>query len=268
MNTPDIAETCYIAQNIARNCGYAVFPCLSMPGTKKDKTPATPNGFKDAVIDPEAVTNLWRRHPGPLIGIACGERSRISVLDVDVKHETARAWWHQHETQLPTTRAYRTRSGGLHLYFQHAPGIRNVEGKPVPGIDVRGEGGYVIFWFGAGCDCLDPAPPAPWPHWLALLFWPPPKPRKTPAHSAAAPLSNCYLNAVRGRAIDRVRNAAKGTGHDTLRAAARTLAGFAFTDEEIIAWLTEAAGQDWSRVAETIAWGIADGRKNPIGEVA
>lgn len=146
-----LGEACYLAQNLARNCVFAVFPC------RDNKEPATPHSFKDAVCDPDAVILLWRRYPGPLIGVACGDRSGISVLDVDVKHDAARGWWRQNEIRLPTTRAYRTRGGGLHLYFRHASGVRNVEGRPVPGIDVRGEGGYVVFWFGAGCECLDPA---------------------------------------------------------------------------------------------------------------
>jgi Bifunctional DNA primase/polymerase, N-terminal len=263
----DVAQACYIAQNIVRNLGWAVFPCLSAPGTKKDKAPATPKGHKDATNDPDAVVALWRRYPAPLIGLACGERSGISVLDVDPKHDSARAWWHQHASRLPTTRAYRTRGGGVHLYFQHVPGVRNVEGKPIPGIDVRGSGGYCIFWYAVGFECLDPAPPAPWPAWLTTLFWPPPKPRPA-THYSAALLSDRYLATIRDRAVERVRNAPPGTGHDALRAAARLLAGYGFTDQEIFAALTAPAGQDWSRIGETIAWGIADGRKNPIREVA
>jgi Bifunctional DNA primase/polymerase, N-terminal len=172
----DAAEACYIAQNIARNCGYAVFPC------GEDKKPTRPKrdggqGLKDATTDPEQIAALWRRWPGSLIGIATGERSGVSALDIDIKADAARAWWRQHEIRLPTTRTYRTRSGGLHLYFRHAPGVRNVSGKPILGVDVRGDGGYVIFWFGAGFECVDPAPIAPWPHWLTPFFWPPPKPK-------------------------------------------------------------------------------------------
>jgi hypothetical protein len=101
---------------LARNCGYSVFPCLAR------KAPATPHGGKDASTDLERIAELWDLFPSPLIGVATGERSRHSVLDVDPdKSDDARAWWRKNEHRLPATRTYRTRRGGLHLWFQHAP---------------------------------------------------------------------------------------------------------------------------------------------------
>jgi hypothetical protein len=95
---------------------------------------------------------------------------------------------------------------------------------------------------------------------------PPPRPKKKAADSSSSPPSDAFLAAVRDRAVERVRNASKGTGHDILRASARLLAGHGFTDREITDWLADAAGEDWSRIPETIAWGIADGRKRPLAE--
>src|SRR5690348_8219772 len=69
-------EAAQLAANLACNRGYAVFPC------RADKTPATPRGFKDAVRQPDAIFGLWRSCPGPLIGIATGEVSGVSVLDI------------------------------------------------------------------------------------------------------------------------------------------------------------------------------------------
>lgn len=48
--------------------------------------------------------------------------------------------------RLPPTRTVRTGSGGLHLYYRRPAGVRvpNSVGKLGPGIDVRGDGGYVI----------------------------------------------------------------------------------------------------------------------------
>ena len=81
-----------------------------------------------------------------------------------------KAGWLQNQHRLPATRCYRTRSGGLHAVFQHAPGVRNVQGEPIPGVDVRGEGGYVIWWFAAGYECLDHSAPVAWPTWLSALL--------------------------------------------------------------------------------------------------
>jgi hypothetical protein len=63
---------------------------------------------------------LWRRYPGPLVGVRTGEASGLSVLDIDgPKHPEADVWLAAHRAQLPATRIHRTRSGGLHFGFQH-----------------------------------------------------------------------------------------------------------------------------------------------------
>jgi hypothetical protein len=209
-------DTCHLAQNLARNCGWHVFPCR-----EENKHPCTPHGFKDASSNPAKIADLWRRFPGGLVGIATGELSGISVLDIDVKYDTARAWWRQHEHLLPITRAYRTRRGGLHLYFRHASGVRNVEGKP-EGIDVRGQGGYVISWWCAGFECLDHEQPHPWPHWLTSYFWPA-KPAATPKRKIQT-LSDAQCERIRECAIDMVRSAVDSQKHHCVRKAARLLA--------------------------------------------
>jgi hypothetical protein len=163
-------EMALIAQNLARNCGFCVFPVL------EDKRPATPHGFHDASKDPDVIPELWIRYPGPLIGIATGEKSGVDVLDIDVKHEVATKWWDVASKRVPPTRIYRTRSGGLHIYFQHAAGIGCTQAKLALGIDSRGDRGYAIFWFASGFECLDHSAPALWPTWLRdCLLWQPPK---------------------------------------------------------------------------------------------
>jgi hypothetical protein len=157
---PSADDALTIGTNVAARYGWAVFPC------RLDKRPACPHGFKDATRDPPEIEALWRRYPGPLVGIATGAVSGIWVLDVDVKHQEAVDWWRRHDRLLLPTRAYRTRSGGVHCYYRDADGLPNSTRRPVLGIDVRGEGGYVVFWFAAGLECLDESPPAPWPAWL------------------------------------------------------------------------------------------------------
>jgi hypothetical protein len=129
------AEVAQLAMNIARNCGYHVFPVL------ENKAPATPNGFLDAEGQLDAIANLWQCHPGPFIGVATGAKSGVSVLDVDSgswaadekpaiieKHEAARWWWRKNASRIPPTRIYGTRSGGLHVVFQHRPGVACTQG--------------------------------------------------------------------------------------------------------------------------------------------
>jgi hypothetical protein len=153
-----LAAACTLAEH-----GFAVFPC------RPDKTPATRHGHKDAVKDdPDAVENLWRRYPGELVGVACGEASGISVLDLDKKHRPAWDWWGAHRDRLLPTRVHRTRSGGLHLIYRHREGIRNSEGLIAKGVDTRGTGGYSIWWPSAGFPVLADPGIHPWPEWLTI----------------------------------------------------------------------------------------------------
>ena len=168
---PDIPETSTnasippddvmrLAVNVAKRNRWAVFP------VREDKTPRLKEWDKRASCDPDEIAAMWRQCPDPLIGVATGAVSGVWVLDVDVKHPEAIDWWHLAHPRLLPTRAYRTRSGGIHCYYTGADGLRNSASRPVRGIDVRGDGGYVVFWFTAGFECLDPSPPAPWPAWL------------------------------------------------------------------------------------------------------
>jgi hypothetical protein len=167
------AEVTRLAIELARNFHYAVFPC------GKNKTPIWPKhlggrGYKDASTNPDRIAWLWRNYPGPLIGVATGVASGFDVLDIDPRHESAVEWWHRNHTRLPVTFAYRTRSGGVHLAFKHAPGLRcsaGREGGRLPlGVDVRADGGYIIYWPAAGSPVLDSVPIAPWPAWLLDLL--------------------------------------------------------------------------------------------------
>jgi hypothetical protein len=155
--------------------GWFCFPCL------KNKRPATPHGFKQARRNPKRLCELWRHYPGPLVGIATGAVSDIDVLDLDRKHLEADAWWTANRSRLPRTRCHRTRSGGLHLLFRHAVGLRSTAGKIARGVDTRGDGAYVIWWPAAGLPVLNDAMPALWPAWLLAQLQIPERIREQPA---------------------------------------------------------------------------------------
>ena len=131
---------------LAAQClsSLASFPC------NEDKSPMTLHGFKDA------------RHAewqSPLVGVPTGEVNGFDVLDVDPKGE---AWLNG--VELPLTRCHWTRRG-RHFLFRHAAGLRNSEGRIAPGVDVRAEGGYVIWWPRQGFR-VDSRPLCEWPGWL------------------------------------------------------------------------------------------------------
>jgi len=103
-------------------------------------------GVKDASKD-LATVERWFARTRFNIGIATGVVSGIIVLDIDPRHggdETLAALESEYGT-LPSTWRFLTGGGGEHVVFRH-PGARipNSAGKLGPGIDVRGDGGYIV----------------------------------------------------------------------------------------------------------------------------
>lgn len=161
--------------------GLPSFPCLA------DKRPATPHGFKDATADPDGLRALWAQYPGVLVGVATGSGAGIDVLDLDIKHTEARTWWREHRHRIPQTRKHKTRSGGMHLLFQHNDTVTCTAAKIALGVDTRANGGYCIWWPAAGLPVISDAPPAPWPDWLLAEFHPKPRLTRTAPNIAALP---------------------------------------------------------------------------------
>lgn len=111
------------------------------------KHPLTPSGLKDASVDPAALAEWWRQWPAANVGVVTGAVSGIVVIDVDAKGgglESLAALCDENG-QLPETVEAVTGGGGRHVIFAH-PGetIRNSAGKVGSGIDVRGDGGYIV----------------------------------------------------------------------------------------------------------------------------
>lgn len=252
-----------LAEDLAAQ-GLPVFPC-----TRK-KAPACEHGFKDAVCAPEAVRALWRRSPAPLIGVPTGASSGFDVLDIDPRHGGDQ-WWRRASHLIPPTRIHRTGSGGLHVFFRHQDPVRNTESKIAPGVDTRGEGGYIIWWPADGAP-LVPAPVAPWPKWLLRRLLCQPKPTKKAAQFTSPLDGSDVAQAMAARALDRVAKAPEGQRHYALRAAACTIGGLLdrlpFGEEEAKERLRRAAEQagaeDLANAERTAAWGLAKGQQSPL----
>lgn len=120
--------------------GLHVFPCRP-----RDKRPATPNGLKDATTDRDTIARWWRREPDYNIAVATGPVSGVFVIDIDgLDAEGAlRKLEAEHGALPPSVEVITAR--GRHIYFQW-PGqpMRNSASKIAPGVDVRGDGGYVL----------------------------------------------------------------------------------------------------------------------------
>lgn len=80
----------------------------------------------------------WFSNPEANIGIVTGKISNLVVLDIDPRHGGI-----EEEFKGIKTVKSATGGGGWHYYFQYEEGIQNAANIN-PGIDVRGEGGYVI----------------------------------------------------------------------------------------------------------------------------
>jgi hypothetical protein len=152
---PDPREASQLAQNLARNRGYAVLPCSA------DGQPLIP--LRQASTLALSISNAWLRAPGPLIGIATGETSGIWVLEIT---PDAIDWWRDNNRRLLPTRCYQTRGNGLHCYFRDGSGIPSSTDRIASGVNTHGNGSFVVHWFAAGLHCHDHSPPSPWPQWL------------------------------------------------------------------------------------------------------
>jgi len=125
---------------------YAGMKWQSFPCVPKDKKPMV-KWADVATAEENMLVGWWDLTPAANIGIACGKRSGIVVVDVDADHDgyETLAELAINYGALPETPMTKTGSGGRHIFFKH-PGIeiRNSAGKLGRGIDIRGDGGYVV----------------------------------------------------------------------------------------------------------------------------
>ena len=145
MATPDRTDEAAAGDLLAAALAYALagLPVLPLDG----KVPRTSNGLTGASTDPAVVAEWWRRWPTANIGIRTGTASGHVVLDVDPRHggvPSLEALERKHG-RLPRTAQVLTGGGGQHWYYRHPGGeLRNSAGLLGDGLDVRGDGGYVV----------------------------------------------------------------------------------------------------------------------------
>ena len=251
-------------------CGIPVFPCNPI-----DKRPLTPNGFKDATRDETQILGWWQQYPNAMIGAPMGPASGLWAVDLDVdpaRKIDGKATFDQLVAQrgpFPPTWATITPRGGRHLIFAWDINIdiRNSASKIGPGIDVRGNGGYI---------CLPPSRNATG----GVYQWEPGGPQAV----AVAPLwlitlakakkARAWARAALERECSNVASALPGTRNTTLNTAAfnlgQIIGGGALDEQEVRDRLFEAAeacrlvADDGATAAlATIDSGITDGKKQP-----
>jgi Bifunctional DNA primase/polymerase, N-terminal len=258
--------------------GWSVFPCR--PGTKE---PATRRGFKDATTNPATIRRLWLANPDYNIGIATGVVSGIWVLDVDGDVVAAEA----RHGPLPSTLTSIT-GRGRHLWFRCDIPIQCSAGRVGDGLDVRGDGGYVlappsVHPDGPVYSWSNTVAPVPAPDWLVQLA----RKRPTiseraiatvrpPPRAARSGCPDVYGQAALEYEIEALATAPIGARNHALNRASFSLhqlvAGGELDGEEVQAALIEAATanglmtdpDDGPRAVErTIASGRRAGFQHP-----
>lgn len=122
-------------------------PTCTKSAGKHPLSALVPRGVKDASSDPATVRAWWEGFPDANPAVATGEGSGVFVLDVDTKDngEEGLLKLQEEHGEVPQTLVARTPSGGLHVWFAH-PGapVKNSVRQLGSGLDVRGDGGYVV----------------------------------------------------------------------------------------------------------------------------
>lgn len=129
--------------------GAAGWPVLPVAGASAGECAC---GMHDATTDPVLIGNCWRRSPAANVGIATGAASGLVVVDLDLPKggpESLRAL-EATVRNLSPTMAFHT--GGMRLFCAQPAGVAipNTEGglpgfvEALPGIDLRGDGAYVV----------------------------------------------------------------------------------------------------------------------------
>lgn len=140
--------------------GIPVFPI------GQNKRPTTEHGHLDASLDPQTIARLFANPLAAHIGIPTGDASGLAVVDLDPRNGSEE-WMREHGDAIPQTRTHRTRSGGHHLLFQQPPGLRCSAGKVAPGVDIRADGGYIVWWPATDGAVERDLDPQPLPAWIA-----------------------------------------------------------------------------------------------------
>jgi putative DNA primase/helicase len=286
------------ALQYARN-GWSVFPvstikdghCSCRDGKKCErpgKHPLTKNGVKDATRDAGKINGWWEKWSDANIGIATGSASGFFAVDIDGPRGKAslRALEARHGA-LPKTVTVKT-GRGRHYYFRcGAVGVRNRAGHPGPGIDIRGDGGYVIgptstHVSGVTYRFIEERGPgeievAPAPKWLleAVASNRESKPENEPAKLIPVPAAKlnrarAYAEAARTQELGRVRKAPNHQRNNTLNIAAFKLGQLLpydiLSEREVVDDLVNAArevGLHEGEIQATIESGLTAGRRNP-----
>lgn len=108
------------------------------------------HGLNDATKEINLFNGWLEMYPDMNIGLVAGKESGFFVIDIDAGHGGMESLQEIESKYgaLPATPRAKTGGGGVHILFKYPSGVdvRNVQtsGKIGKGIDVRGQGGYIV----------------------------------------------------------------------------------------------------------------------------
>jgi hypothetical protein len=146
---PEVCRICRLALE------YGALGLRVMPVCGMSKRPSMKCWPTHATCDPGVIRSLFEQHPDINLGIATGQG--IVALDFDkwIRGDDDN-WIHgspfeslkklKGGRQFPPTATAITGGGGRHLLFRVPDGvrIRNAQRRLLPGLDVRGDGGFIV----------------------------------------------------------------------------------------------------------------------------
>ncbi len=208
--------------------GWRVFPCT--PGSKVPLGKFAPHGFRDATSNPNQIRRWWLAEPYANIGLPTGVK--FDVLDIDnvSAFETLAAVRSPSDSDINGPMV--TTRRGLHYYVAPTGFRSTVRLGGIPGLDWRGEGGYVVAppsvsvdggtwaWVeNRGSD----VPVMPAPGWILNLFDQRVHFSAQPAGPAVGGERAAHGPGALERELDRLVRAPNGTRNDQLNRSAFAL---------------------------------------------
>ena len=273
--------------------GWPVVPCHTPAGSRTPcscghrdcgspgKHPRTRRGLHVATTDELQVRLWWDRWPAANVGICTGTPSGLVVIDIDPDHggeESLAALVRRRGPFFVGCRTVATGSGGRHFYFRH-PGVpvRNDTGRRLgPGIDVRGDGGYVIappsvHVSGRRYAVVSNARVVPeLPDWLVARLTSEPDPPSRRPQLPRVDRGHRWGEAALDGELSQLARATEGTRNDTLNRIAfrlgRIVAAGALDEQRAFDALVDGAraiGLGEREAASTVRSGLRAGERRP-----